>query len=239
MKDYKIILFDLDDTLVDDFENIKYGFKKMEEYLNNEYTEERFKKWYLFDKDFWTDFYNGKFEIPYDKDDKRFVSYVQSLRYKIFYQNEFDMEKSLKINKLYLNSLKEVAFPIDGAYETLEYLAKKYTLVIATNGPSEAVESKLSKINCLQFFKHVFSSDMTKNKVPKPSAIFFDELLEYINYNDRKKVLIIGDSLKSEVQGGMNSNIDTCWFNKNNEELPKEYKPTMTITSLKELIKEL
>ena len=117
MKDYKIILFDLDDTLVDDFENIKYGFKKMEEYLNNEYTEERFKKWYLFDKDFWTDFYNGKFEIPYDKDDKRFVSYVQSLRYKIFYQNEFDMEKSLKINKLYLNSLKEVAFPIDGAYE--------------------------------------------------------------------------------------------------------------------------
>ena len=80
---------------------------------------------------------------------------------------------------------------------------------------------------------------MTKNKVPKPSAIFFDELLEYINYNDRKKVLIIGDSLKSEVQGGMNSNIDTCWFNKNNEELPKEYKPTMTITSLKELIKEL
>ncbi len=199
MKNYEIILFDLDDTLIDNLENVRYAFKKMEEYLNSEYTEERFKEWYSFDKEFWIDFYKGKFNIPYTKDDSRFVSYVQSLRYKMFYHDKFDMDEALKINKLFINSLTEVIFPIDDAYETLEYLSKKYTLVIATNGPSEAVKTKLEKINCLPFFKYIFSSDMTKNKVPKPSAIFFEELLEYIGYSDKSKILIVGDSLKSEV----------------------------------------
>lgn len=126
-----------------------------------------------------------------------------------------------------------------GAYETLNYLAKKYILVIATNGPSQAVETKLEKINCLQFFKYIFSADKTKNKVTKPSSIYFNELLEYINFSDREKILIVGDSLKTEIQGGMNSNIDTYWFNRNNEELPEEYKPTMVITRLRELTKKL
>lgn len=239
MKDYKIIIFDLDDTLIDNLENVRYAFKKMEEYLSKTYSEERFNAWYLFDKQFWKDFYNNKFSIPYDKDDSRFVSYVQSLRYKIFYQNEFDMEKALEINKLFLNSLKEAVFEIDGAHDTLEYLAQKYTLVIATNGPSEAVTTKLEKINCLAFFTYIFSSDMTKNKVPKPSSIFFDELLDYINFHDRSKILMVGDSLNIDVAGGINSNIDTCWFNRNNEELPEEYKPTIEITRLRQLIRKL
>lgn len=239
MKEYKIIVFDLDDTLIDNLENVRYAFKRMEEYLSKTYSEERFKEWYLFDKQFWADFYNGKFIIPFDKSDSRFVPYVQSLRYKMFYANEFDMDKALEINELFLNSLKEVIFEVEGAYETLDYIAKKYILVIATNGPSQAVETKLEKINCLQFFKYIFSADKTKNKVTKPSSIYFDELLEYINFSDREKILIVGDSLKTEIQGGMNSNIDTCWFNRNNEELPEEYKPTMVITRLRELTKKL
>lgn len=236
MKKYKILVFDLDDTLINNLENVKYAFKKMEKYLNKEYTEERFQKWYSFDKQFWIDFYNNKFSIPYDKTDSQFVPYVQSLRYKLFYEDEFDMSKALEINKLFLNSLKEVVFPIDGAYETLEYLSQEYILVIATNGPKQAVETKLEKINCLKFIKNIFSADMTKNKVTKPSSIYFDELLSYIKYADKSKILIIGDSLNSEVQGGMNSNIDTCWFNRNNEELPKAYTPTITITNLRQLI---
>jgi FMN phosphatase YigB (HAD superfamily) len=52
-------------------------------------------------------------------------------------------------------------------------------------------------------------------------------------------MLIIGDSLRTEVQGGMNSGIDSCWFNPNNAPIPNEYQPTMVINNLKELTRKL
>lgn len=236
---YNIIVFDLDDTLIDNLENVKYAFKKMESFLNKEYSDERFNNWYLFDKQFWTDFYEGKFLIPYEKSDNRYVPYIQSLRYKIFYKDEFDMNKALEINKLFLDSLKDAVFPIDGAYDTLNFLANKYTFVIATNGPKQAIKNKLDKINCSKFIKYIFSADNTKNKVTKPNRIYYEELLEYINCDDKSKILLVGDSLTTDVQGGMNSNIDTCWFNRNNEKLPRKYKPTMIITKLIDLTEKL
>lgn len=236
---YEILIFDLDDTLIDNLENVKYAFKKMTEYLKKDYSEEDFKKWYLFDKQFWIDFYNNKISLPCEKENPKYVSYVQSLRYKLFYNDEFSMDKALEINEIFLQSLKEVVYPIDGAKSTLEYLSKKYTLVVATNGPKQAVETKLKKIDCLKYIKYIFSADMTSNKVTKPNKLYFDELLEYLNYFEKDRILLIGDSLRTEVKGGLNSGIDSCWFNKNNEQLPKEYKPQMIITNLNQLTKEL
>lgn len=236
---YELLIFDLDDTIIDNFENVKYAFMKMSEYLGKKYTEEEFEKWYEFDKKYWTDFYSGKIDIPYEKNDTRYIPYVQSLRYKEFYKNKFDIDKALHINEIYLKSLKEVVFPIEGIKGTLEYLSEKYTLIIATNGPRQAVESKLTKIKCLEYIKENFSADMTENKVGKPNAMYFEELLKHINYFSKEKILLIGDSLRDDIKGGMNAGIDTCWFNRNKEQLSDEYKPTMIIKEIRELIKKL
>ena len=80
---------------------------------------------------------------------------------------------------------------------------------------------------------------MTRQTVTKPSKEYFDELKEYLKFYDNNKMLIIGDSLRSEVQGGMNSGIDSCWLNRNNEDLPEQYKPTMVINNLKQLTRKL
>lgn len=236
---YELLIFDLDDTIIDNLENVKYAFMKMSEYLGKKYTEEEFEKWYEFDKKYWTDFYSGKIDIPYEKNDTRYIPYVQSLRYKEFYKNKFDIDKALHINEIYLKSLKEVVFPIEGIKGTLEYLSEKYTLIIATNGPRQAVESKLTKIKCLDYIKETFSADMTENKVGKPNAMYFEELLKHINYFSKEKILLIGDSLRDDIKGGMNVGIDTCWFNRNKEQLSDEYKPTMIIKDIRELIKKL
>lgn len=236
---YELLIFDLDDTIIDNLENVKYAFMKMAGYLGKEYTEQELYKWYEFDKKYWTDFYNGKIKIPYDKNDSRYIPYVQSLRYKEFYKDEFDIDKALHINEIYLKSLKEVVFPIEGIKETLEYLSEKYTLIIATNGPRQAVESKLTKIKCLDYIKETFSADMTENKVGKPNVIYFEELLKNINYFNKEQILLIGDSLRDDIKGGMNAGIDTCWFNRNKEELSDEYKPTMIIKDIRELMDKL
>ncbi len=234
---YEILLFDLDDTLIDNLENVRYAYTKMVNYMNEDYTLEGFKKWYELDKQFWIDFHNNKIVVPneYNISQELFVKYVRSLRYQLYFDNKISLEKAFEINDLFLSSLKEVVVPIKGAYETLEYLNKKYKIVIATNGPSSAAQTKLEKIGCYKFIDSIFSADMTRKTITKPKKEFFDELEEYLNFYEKDKMLIIGDSLCSEVKGGTNASIDSVWYNAENEVLPKEYAPTYIIKRLPDL----
>ncbi len=237
MKKYEVILFDLDDTLIDNLENVRYAYRKMVEFMDEKYTEEGFQKWYNLDKQFWIDFSNQQIEVPleYRSNHDDFVKYVRSLRYVLYFDNKIPLEKAFEINELFLESLNELVIPVEGAKEILEYLHSNYRLVVATNGPTSAVESKLKKIDCLDFIDSIFSADMTKNTVTKPDIKYFDELLEFIHFQDKEKLLIVGDSLRSEVQGGMNSGIDSVWFNRLQEKLPSQYKPTYIIEDLIDL----
>ena len=68
---------------------------------------------------------------------------------------------------------------------------------------------------------------------------FFDILYRTTKNKDKSTMLLIGDSLTTDILGGMKNGIDTCWFNPNNNELPKEYYPTMTINKLLQLKKKI
>lgn len=238
MKKYEYIVFDMDDTLIDNLENVRFAYTKMMEYKGLSYSEEGFQKWYQLDKQFWIDFSAGLIIVPdeYKFDHDMFVKYVQSLRYVKYFDNEVSIEEAFKINDLFLNSLKEVVIEVEGASRVLSELSKKYKLVIATNGPKEAVYTKIEKIGCNDFISYVFSADLTKNKVTKPDKVYFDELMEFLNFKDRNKILIVGDSLKTDVKGGMNSLIDSCWFNKNGEKISDDYKPTYVIEKLEDIL---
>ena len=241
MQNYDYVLFDLDDTLVDNLENVRYAYKKMVEHVGEEYTEDGFLKWYLLDKQFWIDFHHKKINVPleYQTSQKLFVQYVRSLRYFMYFEGKISLEEAFIINELFLEALTDLVIPVKGAYETLKYLYGKYKLVIVTNGPTVAVKSKLSKINCLDFIDYIFSADMTKSTVTKPSKEYFLELQEFLNFYQTNRMLIVGDSLKTDVLGGMNAGIPSCWFNPHHEELPLEYRPTMVIHDLQELTKKL
>ncbi len=237
MRKYEVILLDLDDTLIDNLENVRYAYRKMVEFMKEEYSEEGFQKWYNLDKQFWIDFSNKKIEVPIElhSNHDEFVRYVRSLRYILYFDHKIDLQTAYEINDLFLESLNELVVPVEGAKEILEYLHSKYRLVIATNGPTSAVESKLSKIGCLDFIDSIFSADMTKNTVTKPDKKYFDELEDFINFHEKEKMLIIGDSLRSEVQGGMNTGIDSVWFNRFQENIQNKYSPTYIIEQLIEL----
>lgn len=239
MKNYKYILFDLDDTLIDNFESYRYGYMKIIENLNIKYADKDFNNFYEFDKIFWTNYENNKITVPkeYTTSKELIAKYLRGLKLMLYFN--ISLEKAFEISEIFLANLGGRIIPIKGAYETLEYLHKKYNLVIASNGPSAAIKEKLEKINCYEFFKHIFSADMTRNVSSKPNKEFFIELLNHINYYDNSKILMVGDSLFNDVKGGMNSEIDTCWLNHNNEQLQAEYNPTMIINDLMTLTKKL
>lgn len=120
----------------------------------------------------------------------------------------------------------------------MEYLSNKgYYIIISTNGPQIATRDKLLKINCINFVNEILSADMFVYM--KPNKEFFDGIEKTLNNYNEEEYLIIGDSLKSDVEFTMRCNFDRCWFNKNNDKITDEYKPTMTINKLSELIEIL
>ena len=63
----------------------------------------------------------------------------------------------------------------------------------------------------------------------------FDSALRALGVENREHVLVVGDSLTSDIQGGVNAGLDTCWFNPGHAENPGKVSPTYEIASLEEL----
>ena len=86
----------------------------------------------------------------------------------------------------------------------------------------------------------VFISD--ELGVPKPQKAFFEICFEEIfgekepDQNQRSRVLIIGDSLSSDIQGGINAGIDTCWYCNPGEENPEAIPVTYEINNLHQIL---
>ncbi len=241
MKKYEVLLIDLDDTLIDYSKSVKYAFKQILAFVNQEYSDEKFRQWCHFDQEYWYDYHSKGIDIPieYRTSKELLTDYIRSVRYQLFFENTITIEEAFKINNIFLDSLLEIAIPMDGVYSILEYLSGKYKLYIATNGAIYGVKAKLEKINSLQFFSGMFSADMTKSIWGKPNIDYFEELMEYINYSDKEKILMIGNSLNEDIKGAMNMGIDSCWFNPNKIGLDDNYKPTYIIGNLMDLKKIL
>lgn len=238
---YKVLVFDLDDTLIDNLENVRHAFKKMIEQQKEIYDDEKFKRWYDIDKKFWENWQDGLIELPEHlksetgKKSEEFLNWVRGQRVLIYFNNEISLEEVIDLNYVYMKALTEIVVPVEGAFETLEYLAstKKYYILVATNGPKTATNEKLSKINCLNFVKDVLSADMFGYMKPKKE--FFEEIQQKLDNYNNDEFLIIGDSLKSDVGFGMACGFDSCWFDRKNKKLTENYKPTFTIEKLVDL----
>ncbi len=100
---------------------------------------------------------------------------------------------------------------IDKAKEVLLSQKGNFTLAAVTNGTRIAQEKKLHLSGLDKVFDAIFISENVGFE--KPNKEFFDYVLTSLGVTDKSEVLIIGDSLTSDIKGGVNAGIDTCWFN--------------------------
>ncbi len=237
MSKYKVIAFDLDNTLVDDNKAREYGITKVAEYLNISSTPTMGSDFIKFDEAYWHDWEIGKIIIPENVND--WVTYIRSKRFQLFLKElQLDMKVAEKCYHIYSKSLHDcIIIPFEGAKETLEMLnRRKYILAIITNGIKKLVDKKLNSIEVKSLISYIICSEEVG--VNKPNKLFFDKLLEVCKIK-KEEILIVGDSLTSDILGGMNNGIDTAWFNPNHLPLPEEYEPTMEINHLLELTSRL
>ena len=95
------------------------------------------------------------------------------------------------------------------------------------------VLGELSEVATLAVVTNVFISEKLDSE--KPSRRIFDSALRALGVENREHVLVVGDGLTSDIQGGVNAGLDTCWFNPGHAENPGKVSPTYEIASLEEL----
>ncbi len=138
------------------------------------------------------------------------------------------------LSTVYLCRLAEGHFLYDGALEVLEGLKKHCRMIIVTNGLKEVQRPRFSNSPIMPYLEGIIVSD--ELGIAKPHAGIFDAAFDMLNHPAKKEVLIIGDSLSSDMQGGINYQIDTCWFNPQQKQNKLELGVTHEIRRLEELI---
>lgn len=211
-KEYKTLLFDLDDTLIDDDENRRYAIKKILTERKEELNNDRIEEFIKVDNQFWQDRVDGKIKDPYEfKTLEEKTEWVRAQRFIIYFDN-ITLQEAIEINNRYMEFISENAIPIKNAVDTIKYLYKKgYEIYVTTNGPTKSANGKLEKIGVRKYIKYTFSAEEAGHM--KPSNEFFNSFLEKINNYKKEEMLIIGDDIEKDIQGGIRNGIDTCWFN--------------------------
>jgi 2-haloacid dehalogenase len=120
-----------------------------------------------------------------------------------------------------------------GARELLNSLAGTATLALITNGIGEVQRTRIGRLAIDQYFDAVVISGEVGEA--KPGTEIFDIVFEQLGGPDKETALIIGDNLGSDIQGGINYGIDTCWFNPHGRE-SNGMSVTHEIVELSELL---
>ena len=132
-------------------------------------------------------------------------------------------EKNLSIGHYFL----------PGAYEAVEALSKKYKLYLASNGTARVQAGRLESANISHFFQEIFiSQEIGANK---PDIKYFEGCFAKIPNFDATKAMIVGDSLTSDILGGKNAGMKTCWVNPNGKVAPENIHPDYEIKALSQL----
>ena len=126
--------------------------------------------------------------------------------------SELGMEVDAEtVARTYEKNLSQGHYFLPGAEETVDYLSRKYRLFLASNGTASVQKGRMTSANLYRFFETVFVSQEIGHN--KPSKAYFDACFASIPDFDPAKAMIVGDSLSSDIQGGIHAGITTVWVN--------------------------
>ena len=114
-------------------------------------------------------------------------------------------------SRRYMENLGEGHDFLPGALEAVERLSRKYKLYAATNGTKTVQTKRIEQAGLRKYFQNIFISQDIG--IEKPAREFFEKCFERIPGFDPQKAMIVGDSLTSDIQGGINTGMATCWVN--------------------------
>ena len=198
---YKWLLFDADGTLFDFDRAEAMALQNTFVQLGRPFEEQYLTEYRQINHQIWLDFEQGRIDSEE----------LKARRFQMLFEViSFDYAP-LDFSAKYLANLAQGTFLLDGAEETVRVLSSQFNLALITNGLKTVQRPRLEKSSIKPYFQAVIISEEVGAAKPDPQI--FDIAFARMNHPAKNEVLIIGDSLSSDIQGGQNYGIDTCWFN--------------------------
>ncbi|MEE0064274.1 MAG: YjjG family noncanonical pyrimidine nucleotidase [Acutalibacteraceae bacterium] len=217
------VLFDLDDTLFDFHKAEKIALTKTLVHFGIDPTEETLALYSTINAAHWKRLELG--EISREE--------VKVGRYRELFKTIGVECDPVKATAYYESMLAIGHYFMPGAPELLEELYRKYRLYIVSNGTAKVQEGRIGSSGIAKYMDGIFISQILGAN--KPDKQFFDICFAEIPDFSLSETVIIGDSLSSDIKGGINAGITTVWFNPKGIENDNDIKPDYTIKELSEV----
>lgn len=217
------VLFDLDDTLFDFHKAEKIALTKTLVHFGIDPTEETLALYSTINATHWKRLELG--EISREE--------VKVGRYRELFKTIGVECDPVKATAYYESMLAIGHYFMPGAPELLEELYRKYRLYIVSNGTAKVQEGRIGSSGIAKYMDGIFISQILGAN--KPDKQFFDICFAEIPDFSLSGTVIIGDSLSSDIKGGINAGITTVWFNPKGIENDNDIKPDYTIKELSEV----
>jgi len=214
---YDVLLFDLDDTLFDFAETERRALiNSFQTFgLPNGLNDYR-ASYKEISKVLWDDLEQGRTTLAELK--------IERFK-RLFSQHALDIDAEL-FGNTYVENLGREVHVIDGVEEMIKRVSS-HRLAILTNGFKDAQYARIGGSIFHDTFEAIITSEEAGTQ--KPQAEIFEYTFEKLQISDKSRVLMIGDSLSSDIQGGNHFGIDTCWFNPKAKENMSAIQPTYEI----------
>ncbi len=221
MNQYTTILWDVDGTLLDFLYSQRYALTKCFRGVGREITEEQIQRYSRINDDYWKRLELGK------------VSKEQLLTgrfldlFREYGIGNIDVEA---FAKEYQEALGSVFSYLDDSLAVCRALQGRVRQYAVTNGVTASQRNKLEISGLAQAMDGLFISEQVG--APKPYREFFDYVFARIEEKDKTRILIVGDSLSSDIKGGVLAGIHTCWYRPEGTANESAYRPDYEISDL-------
>jgi YjjG family noncanonical pyrimidine nucleotidase len=221
---YKFLLFDADGTLYDFAAAQTAALKDSWEILGIPYNDSTTSGYLLRNEALWLEFEKDRITIE-DLQIKRFVDFLQDFSLPIdpVFANRTMVEQLSRHGELYPESLEILT----------ELKRRNYDISLCTNGIHEVQWGRMHSPETKGIYSDVFTPKITGSH--KPHKGFFEYVFREKGITDRSQVVMIGDGLSSDIQGGINAGIDTVWYNPTKKS-SGNLTPTYEIADLRALL---
>ena len=221
MKKYDIFLFDADNTLYDFDKGQIHALKTVFANHGLAYSDDILATYERISIPLWTSYEKGELS----------AAELQTLRFDRLFNEIGVRHDSREFNAEYLHELGKCSFLIDGASEICRKIVScGKQIFIITNGFAKTHEARIGNSPIERYVSGLFVSETVGYS--KPDKRYFEHVFSHIPSMNKERVLVVGDSLSTDIAGGNVAGVDTCWFNLREIENRTSITPTYEIHKL-------
>ena len=222
--DYQGYFFDFDHTLFDSDASESLAFSHALLASGVEYTDDLFMTYAAINRSLWADVEAGRYN-PNQVRELRFVRLTDEAK--------LDVDPSALAGDFTIG-MQEFGELYPGASEVLEALRDRGPLALVTNAIGVIQRRRLERTGADALFDAIVIS--SEVDISKPSPEIFEHAFAQLVQLDRTRTLMVGDSLTSDMAGGVAAGIDTCWFNQHGKPNTSPLPVTHEIENLEQLL---